>query len=162
MLNIDRLTARRQTQSGSLEVRGLARLVSLLIDEAGTVDYKLEFARESGRQIIRGEFQGKVWMRCQRCLAPVQVTLRGDVGLERLMDEAQAQQTDLDPLILAQDQDLALAELLEDELILALPVVALHDDADCHARLADDAAQAEPQERRTLPFADLRDLLNKN
>jgi uncharacterized protein len=163
-LNIARLTARNAALAGGLSVKRLPRLVSLLLDDAGEVDFQLSFAREAGRQVIRGHFQTKLWMRCQRCLEPVQVPLEGEIGLERVVDETQVPQTDLDPLILTDEEDVHLADLIEDEIILALPVVAMHEDVNCKACLSETTGQAseDDQQARTLPFAKLRDLLNKD
>lgn len=164
MLNIAKLTARNATLTGSLDVKLLPRLMSLLASAEGEVGFQLDFAREAGRQVVRGHYQTQVWMTCQRCLEPVQVPLAGEIGLERLMDEAQVLQTDLDPLILADDEDVALADLIEDELILALPVVALHEDVNCNVSLPVSIGQPleDEQQERVLPFAGLRNLLNKD
>jgi uncharacterized protein len=163
-LNIAKLTVRNATLTGSLSIKRLPRLVSLLADDAGEIDFQLSFAREAGRQVIRGHFQTKVWMRCQRCLEPVQVPLEGEIGLERVMDETQALKTELDPLLLADDEEVQLSDLIEDEIILALPVVAMHEDVGCNASLPETTGQAleDDQQVRTLPFAQLRDLLNKD
>ncbi|PID65210.1 MAG: hypothetical protein CR977_01885 [Gammaproteobacteria bacterium] len=54
------------------------------------------------------------------------------------------------------DDELELAPLIEQELILALPMIAKHDD--CQATYDNTpAAEAERQQ----PFANLKDLLNK-
>lgn len=164
MLNIAKLTARNATLMGSLDVKLLPRLMSLLASGEGEVGFQLDFAREAGRQVVRGHYQTKVWMNCQRCLEPVQVPLEGEIGLERLMDEAQVLKTDLDPLILADDEDVPLADLIEDELILALPVVALHEDVNCNGSLPISIGQPleDEQQERVMPFAGLRNLLNQD
>jgi uncharacterized metal-binding protein YceD (DUF177 family) len=62
---------------------------------------------------------------------------------------------------------LALEEFVEDELLLALPLVPMHaTPAECALQLAaaaaDSAADAPPAARPTQrPFAELRDLLKR-
>ena len=58
----------------------------------------------------------------------------------------------------------ALEELVEEQLLLAMPLVAMHADAAiCRQRLAVSASEGkvEPQEPKQRPFAGLRDLMKK-
>jgi uncharacterized protein len=55
--------------------------------------------------------------------------------------------------VIAQNGQVSLATLIEEELLLALPLAPMHRDSDCVAR-------SEPQaETRQKPFAGLRDLM---
>ena len=70
-----------------------------------------------------------VWLTCQRCLHPLSLTLTLDRRLRFVVGESQAETMDaeLEDDVLALPRWLDLRELVEDELLLALPLVPRHD-----------------------------------
>ena len=68
-------------------------------------------------------------MTCQRCLQPVEIELDVAPTLRFVRDEAEAERLDeeSDEDVLALSSTLDLHELVEDELILALPLVPRHE-----------------------------------
>ncbi|WP_119288670.1 YceD family protein [Azohydromonas sediminis] len=100
--------------------------------------------------------------RCQRCLHPVSLPLHVGRRLRFVDDEAQAAELDLesDDDVLALERALDLHELIEDELLLAMPMVPRHDA--CRPPRAqpspsgDEAAADKPH-----PFAALADWRGK-
>ncbi|NRF66830.1 DUF177 domain-containing protein [Aquincola sp. S2] len=106
--------------------------------------------------------QGPVWLTCQRCLQPMQQALAIDRRLRFVRGEAEAEALDaeLEDDVLALPRWLDLRELIEDELLLALPLVPRHEP-DCPAPLAFDEgpnAAEEQIEERPHPFAALQAL----
>ena len=103
-------------------------------------------------------------MSCQRCLGPVLETVRAEREFRFVADEATAQalddETEEDILVLERDLD-ALA-LVEDELILSLPLVPRHPTCPEPLPLLDPAPEAAPQEARPHPFAALAALKNRS
>ena len=96
---------------------------------------------------------------CQRCLQPMPHELRADSRLAFVTQESDRVPAGHDA-IPGDPKRVDLEALVEDELLLALPVIARHPaGADC--RLPGDAAPVEtaaaPGMRR--PFAGLKDLL---
>jgi uncharacterized protein len=73
--------------------------------------------------------QASVLLECQRCLQPFVQALEVDRRVRFVRDEALAEQLDehSDDDVLALPRRLDLHELLEDELILALPLVPRHE-----------------------------------
>jgi uncharacterized protein len=73
--------------------------------------------------------QGSVRMQCQRCLQPVTLALEVDRPIRFVADEDEAARLDEegDDDVLALTARLDLLALIEDELILALPIVPRHD-----------------------------------
>lgn len=69
-----------------------------------------------------------VWLTCQRCLQPFTVPLDIDQRLRFVRSEAQAEALDaeIEEDVLALSKSLDLRELVEDELLLALPIVPRH------------------------------------
>lgn len=97
-----------------------------------------------------------VTMRCQRCLQPMVVPLRVDTRFRFAATEEAAARLDaeIDDDVLVITRDLDLRELLEDELLLALPLVPRHDT--CAKPLVAPAADDEPTAAH--PFAALATL----
>lgn len=96
----------------------------------------------------------RVTLQCQRCLQPMPQALDVDRWFRFAADEDEAARLDeeSDDDVLVESRRFDLFELIEDELILALPIVPRHDA--CPAPLA---APAEPaaEEARPNPFAAL-------
>lgn len=105
-----------------------------------------------------------VRLECQRCLQPLSEALRVDRHLRFVVgeDEAARLDEDSDDDVLALVARLDVLELLEDELILALPLVPRHEVCPlpmAAARVDDSAPAAE--ESRPHPFAALAALRGK-
>ncbi|MGH8795765.1 MAG: YceD family protein [Caldimonas sp.] len=98
--------------------------------------------------------EAKIPLQCQRCLAPVDVALA--IGRKFLFVPGEDAAAQLDAIrdddVLAMTRALDLHELVEDELLLALPLVPLHDA--CLAPLSIAAGEGAAPERPN-PFAAL-------
>lgn len=75
------------------------------------------------------QVEAPVWLSCQRCLQPLAVDLALDRRLRFVHGESQAAALDAesDDDVLALSRSLDLRELVEDELLLGLPLVPRHD-----------------------------------
>lgn len=75
------------------------------------------------------QVQAPVWLTCQRCLQPMATTLALDRRLRFVQGQSQAEalDADSDDDVLALSRWLNLRELVEDELLLALPLVPRHE-----------------------------------
>jgi uncharacterized protein len=143
------------TQRGSMPLSGFPRLRDLLASDAGEVAYEVKGLRDPlGRPSLRVGVRGTLPLRCQRCLE----AMRFEMDEERMLVLAATQEEiDSDPAdTQAPDRVLAgkemdLHELVEDELILAVPYAPRHEDC-----AADTAAQ---DAEKPSPFAGLRGLL---
>ena len=135
-----------------------------MADGAPAVEWR---ARGEQREVRGGSHQ--VWlhltarttvsMECQRCLMPMLQELEFDRHFMFARDEAEAarldEESEDDVLVMARHLDLT--ELVEDELILALPIVPRHEV--CPEPLSAPPEEAPAtEERRENPFAALADL----
>lgn len=95
---------------------------------------------------------------CQRCLGPVRAELAVDRRILFVEGEARAETLDaeLEDDVLALTRSLDAQALIEDELLLALPLVPRHER--CPQPLAAPAEDAPAEEVRPNPFAALRSL----
>jgi uncharacterized protein len=103
----------------------------------------------------------RVWLTCQRCLQPFAEPLAIDRRIRFVRGEAAAEALDaeLEDDVLALSKSLDLRSLIEDELLLALPIVPRHDVCPQPLPLPADSAPApEDAPERPHPFAALQKL----
>jgi uncharacterized protein len=100
-----------------------------------------------------------VWLQCQRCLQPMREALQVQRSFRfvRSESEAEAEDADSDEDVLALSRSLDLRALVEDELILELPLVPRHEVCPEPLPLpADEPPQAQAEaEAKPNPFAQL-------
>jgi uncharacterized protein len=154
---------------GEIALSSLPRLAESLSPEPGDdgADAPVCWSARGERRLHRGAAQtwlllqagASVSLTCQRCLQPVRVPLAVDCRYRFVADEATAAQDDAeaeeDVLVLTRALDLP--SLIEDELLLALPLVPRHPDR-CPQPLSvpDDTPEAPQDTRR--PFEALAGL----
>ena len=147
--------------TGSLAVKSLTRLVSALAADSGIADVELRAAPEvGGRIVVTGSIRAPLTMTCQRCLENVTLEVVTEPRLAWVKSEAEmeALPPEYDPLF-APDGRVAVAGLVEDELLLALPLAPRHADGACgEIRKPARSAPATEEESRKNPFADLAKL----
>lgn len=100
-------------------------------------------------------------MTCQRCLTTVDVPLEVDREFRFVADEATAEALDDDSEedLLALSREFNLRELIEDELLMALPVVPRHEECPTAVPLAStDEDFEEANAQKPNPFAALASL----
>lgn len=157
-----KLVAQGAVLAGDVPASALNRLgdtVSLAGENAAA---NLSFIKdEEGRGIVQGEIHLRVRMQCQRCLKPVGRELNCNTRLAIVWDEEQAEKlpSSLDPWIVP-EAAADLFDLVEDELLLALPIVAYHDEAECDqpGHFSTGDFEETPEEN---PFQVLAQLKNK-
>lgn len=97
---------------------------------------------------------------CQRCLGPVDVLVQIERSFRFVENEAQAELEDdaspEDVLVLSQEFDLA--ALIEDEVLMDLPVVPRHESCPLPVKLMAVDANFEEAQPKPNPFAALAGL----
>ena len=144
-LDLARLADARAVLDGELPLARLGRLAPLLARADGVVRVHLEFARDLKREVVQGRVESELILTCQRCFGEVEVAVVADVDLIRVADEddAEALADGRDPLV-APNREVEMATLLEDELLLAMPIVPLHEaTADCQRLSASPTTAGE-------------------
>lgn len=150
-----RLAAQGRTLAGRVALGSLPRLAPSLVGP-GDADYRLVFHLDRERRaVVSGRVTAVLTVQCQRCLGPLAVAVDSQFELAfcRGLDEAARLPGAYEPAV-AEDGWVRLADLVEDELLLALPVVPLHEAAQCGARQPATSADDEADEtRENKPFA---------
>ncbi len=147
---------------GQISVAALPRLAESCRSRVGTVDVDLEFTRGDGGDVrlMIGHIRVRVRLTCQRCLEDMdyELSARPRVVLLRPGESDEALPPEVDSLTV--DKPIALSTLVEDELLLVMPMIPLHDLAHCPARAHVTPAKAQDAagEREPSPFAALGQL----
>ena len=137
----------------------LAELTGLAAGVAGSVAGRAHFGRTQGFPVVELTVRGAATLQCQRCMQPMSVPVERLVKVALVASEADAGRvpTELEP-VLAPGGRISIGELIREELLLTLPIVALHDEGGPCAALAESAAGEHGQDTHK-PFARLADLL---
>lgn len=141
-------------------LRNFVRLVEGAVDDEGEVTVNVRLHRdEQGLFMVEGRMATTVRLTCQRCLEPVATPIEADVRLWLLRDEEQAERLpdDADYLVLDENGGIDLADALEDELILALPLVPAHESCEAYPVDQSDAEETDAPARPN-PFQVLASL----
>lgn len=123
-----------ESLSGDFPVSGLLRLVESLASDAGKVQYRLCGILTEGRPALELVVEANVQMICQRCLGTYVQRVAARSILPVARDEAQLAGWERDdPLVdaLLADTHQDVLMLVEDEMLLSLPVVPMHSEIEC-------------------------------
>lgn len=140
---------------GVLPLVELPRLREVLCDPVEGVRYSLAFERDqAGRALICGGLSTTLWLECQRCLGsmaqPVDVELM--VALVTAESQLDALPEEYDPLVV-EGGSVRLRDLIEDELLLAIPLVPRHPLGQCGDSALAGGDRSSRNGTRPSPFA---------
>jgi uncharacterized protein len=155
-----RLAAQGRTLTGRIALDSLPRLALALAD-GGEVEYRLAFHLDGEhRAVVTGHVMAGLVVQCQRCLGSMLVPVDSHFELAFVhgLDEAARLPESYEPA-LADDGWVRPSDLVEDELLLALPPVPLHDAGDCAAQPPEPEPGDEAQPDN--PFAVLAALRDR-
>jgi len=119
---------RRACYAGEFALRDLQRLRPLLTEASGTVTFQLEFGvDDDGRLVVHGHTQAVLALCCQRCLEIMEVPVNATMSLALVqgVDEATRLPERYEPYLI-EERSLRLSQIIEDELLLAVPVIPAH------------------------------------
>ncbi|MCC5867586.1 MAG: DUF177 domain-containing protein [Gammaproteobacteria bacterium] len=127
------LAARRAKFAGALPLAAFDRLGAMLESGDGEVSARLTFSRgEEGVVQVAGECHAALALVCQRCLGGFTQHVDADFSMLLVDGEALIDRLDGDEEMEVVSDRIRPLDLIEDELIMALPLVPVHPDiADC-------------------------------
>jgi uncharacterized protein len=136
-----------------------SRLSDALASSEGKLSYKLAgYIGADKKPGLRLAMQGDVQLTCQRCLEPLGFEVNVDGDFTLVTDEGQIpsqdEEGDIKDYLLASPQ-MSVIDLLEDELLLALPFAPKHE-------ACEDGAALKTQTEKQSPFAVLKGLKTRD
>ena len=157
-----RLAKTGKELSGSYDLRQFTRVNASLEDNSKVqLSFKLEFLRDDENRLfsVIGDLQTTLPLVCQRCMQPMQHQLSGTIKMAIVSNEAEAENlpAEFEPYI-DTGVPVKLRDFIEDELLLAMPLVSLHKEQECPA--ADKFKHVEKAKEN--PFAELKNLKLSN
>jgi uncharacterized protein len=133
----------------------MPRLLDLLADAQGSVRARFAFSKlEAGRSGVTVAVQAAPRLVCQRCLQYFELPVSSDSDIEFATSDADTSVQSPREIYLMDEGSVSLRDLAEEELLLALPVIASCSTPEVCGR-------APPPDERQRPFSVLQDLLKK-
>lgn len=131
---LDSIEFARQSRklTGVIAISALARLHDQIVDRDGEFSVSLRGECDDGKRTwLILDVEGRLILQCQRCLAGVGFAVNLTSRLELIADgqpwpDDELNEDDWDAI--AADPALDIASLVEDEVILALPLAPVHED----------------------------------
>ena len=135
----------------------LERLSAAVVSIQREVSANVRFFRdESNYRVVTGELDVLVSVQCERCLSALDYELHAEMDLAIVTSEAQLENLpkECEGWLLDENEDADLYEAIEEELLLALPIVSYHDQDDCSAQGQYSTGDfEEPVPEKKNPFA---------
>ena len=143
----------KQVLHGKIAVASLPRLQDVVFSSDGVLEYELSGRMDQyGKLSLHCEVKGTLQLNCQRCLGALayQVGVKSDLILVK--DEMALAEIDEDEEI--EDIDVVLANpeldvlsLIEEEILLDLPMAPVHPIAECNVK---DAGQESSRQGKAF------------
>ena len=165
-LDVDRLSEAEADIDFAVPLAELPRLRAQLANVAGEVRGRVHFRRTAGIAVAELTLRGTARLVCQRCLGALDVGVDASTEVGLIASEADMNRVpeELEP-VLAPDGRISVGELVEEELLLTLPIVPLHADAAGGTCVAADApplaTNGREEEQTQRPFEQLAELLKR-
>jgi uncharacterized protein len=160
------LSRSRQQLSGELAVSDLPRLAAELAAPVGQIDYTVLGGPDAqGHPGARLRLSARLKLKCERCAEPLDCAIARDVRFRFVRSEAEADALPLEDEgeeeVVVGSPAMALADWVEEEILLSLPVAPKHESCTAPVRTWEnpELAADEPRtEGRRQPFAALASL----
>ena len=160
-----RLADKNVSFEGAVALVSFERFTKLLESSEGEISVKLHFfVDEEGNRLLEGNAQGSVKLICQRCLEPMDYDIEADFNISFAFHEEMARSMTgrFDPVVLSPDKRVSLVELIEDDLLLSLPMFSNHSDGECQVKTVyedqSEAEQVSDDQEKSNPFSILANL----
>ena len=169
MIEPFKLVARRALVDGLVELGSLPRLYAELADktsEVGFAEAALAFQLDQqGYAFTSGHVKATVGVVCQRCLGVVSIPLVADVNWAFIKDEDAFEDVPRAyDAILVEDEAISLFNLIDEELLLVLPPIPMHEEGECRVpdHQSSDEGFLDSSEQKKSPFEVLAGMKKKS
>ena len=164
-VNPYRLVEQGRVYDGVCDIAGLTRIADLLADKEGTLSVNLTFQRnESALPALKGQITGNLSLVCQRCLDMMSLPIDSAVDVVFVSNDEKAQSLQGGyETYLVENSRILLNDLIEDEVLLSIPQLMVHDKCEPYRPLIEATPETISQtvhEEKENPFAVLQNLKN--
>ncbi len=160
-----RFCDKSRSVKGKLAITRLPRLCDLLSETSGDVQVELNFAiddRISNQKVrcVKGKLVAQLNLNCQRCMEPMLCSIAKEINLGLTENESELDEIPdfLEPFF-AEQGLVSIVDLVEQEILLALPLIAKHELESCPAQqYVLTETKATEAEAKQNPFSVLKEL----
>ena len=152
--------------------KDLSRLNEAIVKGAGDIKYHLEFDTDRfSNRIVNGVVKTQVILKCQRCLNDFALDLKCDISIAFVHNDFEAKSAEeagYENFWLEKKELLDPRLLIEEELLLALPQIAMHPDSDvginksCQVQLEYPVIEGAQEASELNPGVAVTDSVNKD
>ena len=142
----------------------MTRFVDSVAECDERVDVNVAFKDEQGLTYFSGSISTSASLVCERCGGQMAQPLQIDFCFTPIKSESEIEELPdvYDPIEVDDQGEIDILQLIEDELILALPIVAFHAEEDCGVSKDDMSfGEIDEEDQRPNPFAVLKELKQK-
>jgi len=128
-----RLAAREEHLQGAIPLKQMKRLISALTSDEGDVLIDVVFSVDLNRVVLlSGSIQTDAKLICQRCMGEMDLPIKLDFQIAFARSEAEMERLPEGyEVTLIEDTPVMLSDIIEDEILLALPPIPKHLDESC-------------------------------
>ena len=133
VLSPERFAHHRTALSGQIHLFQSGRLKEWLLDSSSVMAFDLIFSfNDRGVPVVKGQIHAELKTQCLRCYEPMLLPLSLAVNLQLMdLDSSLARGLDDDDVLTFAGQTLQLKDLIEEEIILNMPMSPRHLDNAC-------------------------------
>jgi uncharacterized protein len=164
---IDTLVGTETAMDFAIPLAELPRVAHELVGTAGEAKGVVKFSRQLGNAVADLQVKAGPEVVCQRCMQTMRwpIDVKSRIALVSDFDAADRVPEGLE-VFLVEGDSVSVRDLVDEELLLALPTVALHDEnSECVKRFEALAEQNEDVDETDSqvqkPFAQLGELLKR-
>ena len=120
-----------QRLKGRVAIAKMTRLLPSLLEDRGYADVELQFGIDSaGQAFVKGYVNAELSLLCNRCMEKMTMPIQADFNLGIVHSYVQAERlpAEYEPLVI-QESQIKTLDIVEDELLLALPIIVKHPDS---------------------------------
>lgn len=129
-----RLAIKGESLSGDIAATSMTRLSQILMEKKAGISVTLAFGYDEQRRLtVSGTIATDLVLKCERCLGPMPWPLQSEFTLVMVKTGSQGEiPPEYEQYIMDSDK-VRLYEMIEDEILLSLPLVPMHTEEDCPA-----------------------------
>jgi uncharacterized protein len=161
-LDPSRAAQRQLSYDGVVQLEELSRLEQVVRDQSGEIAVQIHCKNdEQGLTVVYGSIQTRLTVVCQRCNDELGLDLVQDFTYSPVKADYESDELpdNYDMIELDEDGEINLRELIEDELILAIPIVPTHNEVNCsYSEKPASFGEIEAEESKPNPFDILKQL----
>jgi uncharacterized protein len=129
---IQKEVSRDSNFQGKIGLGDLNRLADFLLLDRADIEVEFKFSQSDyDLPMVEGEIQTRLTIECQRCLKAMEIPLKINFQLLVSPPGSEVIESSLDT-VFSENGSVDIFAVVEDELILGLPLVTMHEDIACN------------------------------